>query len=99
MSDNAINAAFRRMGFGSDEVTAHGLRSTASTLLNESGLWHADAIERALAHGHSDKVRGIYARGQHWDERIKMAQWWSDYLDRIKTGGEVVELINAKGLR
>lgn len=90
MSENALNAAFRRMGFGSDVVTAHGLRSTASTLLNESGHWHADAIERALAHGHSDAVRGTYARGQHWDERVKMAQWWSDYLDRVKVGGEVV---------
>ena len=92
MSENALNAAFRRMGFGSDVVTAHGLRSTASTLLNESGKWHPDAIERALAHGHSDQTRGTYARGQHWEERVIMAQWWSDYLDRIKAGGEVVRL-------
>lgn len=92
MSENALNAAFRRMGFGSDVVTAHGLRSTASTLLNESGKWHSDAIERALAHGHSDQTRGTYARGQHWHERIAMAQWWSDYLDRVKTGGEVVPM-------
>lgn len=92
MSENALNAAFRRMGFGSDVVTAHGLRSTASTLLNESGKWHPDAIERALAHGHSDQTRGTYARGQHWEERVMMAQWWSDYLDRIKAGGEVVSL-------
>ncbi|MBX7542009.1 tyrosine-type recombinase/integrase [Qipengyuania sphaerica] len=92
MSENALNAAFRRMGFGSDVVTAHGLRSTASTLLNESGKWHPDAIERALAHGHSDQTRGTYARGQHWEERVMMAQWWSDYLDRLKAGGEVVDL-------
>jgi hypothetical protein len=52
--------------------------------LNESGLRHADAIERALAHGHGDAVRGIYARGQHWDERVKMMQWCSDYLDKVK---------------
>lgn len=90
MSENTMNGAYRRMGFGSNEVCAHGLRSTASTLLNESGLWHADAIERALAHGHSDAVRGAYARGQHWDERVKMMGWWSDYLDKVKTGGEVV---------
>lgn len=90
MSENALNAAFRRMGYASDVVTAHGLRSSASTLLNESGLWHADAIERALAHGHSDKVRGTYARGQHWDERVQMAQWWSDYLDKLRAGGEVI---------
>lgn len=88
MSENTINAAFRRMGFGKDEVTGHGLRATASTLLNESGKWNPDAIERALAHGFSDAVRGAYHRGQHWEERVRMAAWWSDYLDRLKAGGE-----------
>lgn len=58
MSENTINASFRRMGFTKDEMTAHGFRSTASTLLNESGLWHPDAIERALAHGDSNAIRG-----------------------------------------
>jgi integrase len=86
MSENTINAALRRLGHGSDEVTAHGFRSTASTLLNESGLWSADAIERALAHKGSDRVRAIYHRGTHWDERVRMAQWWSDYLDGLKRG-------------
>jgi integrase len=92
MSENTMNQAFRRMGYTSDEVTAHGLRTTASTLLNQSGLWNPDAIERALAHGDSDAVRGIYNRGQYWDERVKMMQWWSDYLDRLRKGGEVVAL-------
>ena len=90
MSENTMNQAFRRMGFAKDEVTSHGLRTTASTLLNESGKWHPDAIERALAHGDSDAVRGIYNRGQYWDERVKMMQWWSDYLDLLREGGEVV---------
>jgi len=53
----------------------------ASTLLNESGLWREDAIERALAHQETNAVRGAYHRGQHWDERVDMAQWWSDFLD------------------
>tara|TARA_B100000678_G_scaffold290613_1_gene303997 strand:- start:8096 stop:9328 length:1233 start_codon:yes stop_codon:yes gene_type:complete len=92
MSENTVNAAFRRMGFSKDEITAHGLRSTASTLLNESGLWNPDAIERALAHGFSDAVRGAYHRGQHWDERVRMAQWWSDYLDARRRGAEVVPI-------
>ena len=92
MSENTMNVAFRRMGYSRDEVTAHGLRTTASTLLNESGKWHPDAIERALAHGDSDAVRGIYNRGQYWDERVRMMQWWSDYLDRLRYGGEVVLL-------
>ena len=90
MSENTLNATFRRMGFGADEVTAHGLRATASTLLNESGRWQIDAIERALAHGHSNAVRGAYARGQHWDERVEMAQWWSDYLDTLRAGAVIM---------
>jgi integrase len=94
MSENTMNVAFRRMGYSRDEVTAHGLRTTSSTLLNESGKWHPDAIERALAHGDSDAVRGIYNRGQYWDERVRMMQWWSDYLDRIREGGEVIPFQN-----
>jgi integrase len=90
MSENTMNTAFRRMGYTKDEVTAHGLRTTASTLLNESGKWHPDAIERALAHGDSDAIRGIYNRGQYLDERVRMMQWWSDFLDRLRGGGEVV---------
>jgi integrase len=92
MSENTMNQAFRRMGYTSDEVTAHGLRTKASTLLNESGKWHPDAIERALAHGDSDAVRGIYNRGHYWDERVMMMAWWSDYLDRLRAGGEVVPI-------
>ena len=92
MSENTMNGAYRRMGFSSDVVCAHGLRSTASTLLNESNLWNPDAIERGLAHGHSNAVRGTYARGQHWDERVQMMQWWSDYLDRLKVGAEIISI-------
>jgi integrase len=90
MSENTINAALRRLGYSSDEMTAHGFRAMASTLLNESGKWHPDAIERALAHGDSDKVRAAYHRGAHWKERVEMAQWWSDYLDQLRTGAEIV---------
>ncbi len=90
MSENTINVALRRMGFGKDEAPAHGFRATASTLLNESGKWQPDAIERALAHGDSDAVRGTYSRGQYWEERVRMAAWWSDYLDRLREGGEVI---------
>lgn len=86
MSENTMNTAFRRMGYTRDEVTSHGLRTTASTLLNESGLWQPDAIERALAHGDSDVIRGTYNRGAYWDERVKMMQWWSDHLDNLKKG-------------
>jgi integrase len=88
MSENTLNASFRRMGFGKDEVTAHGLRATASTFLNESGLWNPDAIERALAHGDSNPARGAYHRGRYWDERVRMAQWWSDYLGSLGNATE-----------
>lgn len=91
MSDNTINAGLRRLGYSTDEMTAHGFRAMASTLLNESGKWHPDAIERALAHGDSDRVRAAYHRGAHWKERVAMAQWWSDHLDRLRKGAEVVE--------
>nr|WP_303826931.1 integrase arm-type DNA-binding domain-containing protein [Asticcacaulis taihuensis] len=86
MAENTLNVALRRMGFGSDEMTSHGFRSTASSLLNESGLWSPDAIERALAHQGNDAVRAIYHRGRHWEERVRMAQWWSSYLDELRIG-------------
>ncbi|HYD49937.1 MAG TPA: site-specific integrase [Terriglobales bacterium] len=89
MSENTLNAALRRLGYTSDEMTAHGFRATASTLLNESGKWSADAIERALSHGDNDKVRAAYHRGAHWAERVEMAQWWSDHLDMLRTSNDV----------
>lgn len=92
MSENTINAGLRRLGYASDEMTAHGFRAMASTLLNESGKWHPDAIERALAHADDDKVRAAYHRGAHWKERVEMAQWWSDYLDEKRKGGAVIQL-------
>ena len=88
MSDNTINAGLRRLGYATDEMTAHGFRAMASTLLNESGKWNPDAIERALAHGDTDKVRAAYHRGAHWKERVAMAQWWSDYLDELRSGAK-----------
>lgn len=91
LSDNTLNVALRRLGFEHDEMTSHGFRAMASTLLNESGLWHPDAIERALAHGQKDKVRAAYHRGAHWAERVRMAQWWSDYLDQLRVGGAVIK--------
>jgi integrase len=92
MSDNTINAGLRRLGYSTEEMTAHGFRAMASTLLNESGKWHPDAIERALAHGDSDRVRAAYHRGAHWKERVAMAQWWSDHLDQLRKGAEVVPI-------
>lgn len=90
MSENTVNQAFRRMGYTSEEMTAHGWRTTASTLLNESGKWNPDAIERSLAHADGNAVRGTYNRGRYWAERVEMHQWWSDYLDQLRRGGDVI---------
>ncbi|MBT0958664.1 tyrosine-type recombinase/integrase [Alphaproteobacteria bacterium KMM 3653] len=81
MSENTLNAALRRMGYSGEEMTAHGFRASFSTLANESGLWNPDAIERALAHVEKNEVRRAYARGEHWEERIRLADWWAGYLD------------------
>lgn len=84
MSENTIAAALRRLGYSGEEMSAHGFRAMASSLLNESGRWSPDAVERALAHKDRDRVRGLYHRGAHWNERVQMAQWWADYLDQLR---------------
>ena len=83
MSENTVTAALRRMGYGGDDMTGHGFRSMASTLLNEQG-WNRDAIERQLAHGERDAVRAAYNYAQHLPERRKMMQAWADYLEQLK---------------
>jgi integrase len=90
ISENTMNGALRRIGFSQEEATAHGFRSTFSTLANESGKWSVNAIEAALAHIEPNAVRRAYARGDYWDERVKMMQWWADYLDALRQGGRVV---------
>jgi integrase len=94
ISENTINAGLRRLGYGGDQMTGHGFRSMASTLLNEQG-WNRDAIERQLAHGERDEVRAAYNYAQYLPERRKMMQAWSDYLDGLRTGGNVVPLKRA----
>ena len=84
MSENTLNAALRRLGFTKEEMTSHGFRASASSMLNESGLWHPDAIERQLAHVEENSVRRAYARGEHWDERVRMMTWWADRLDELR---------------
>lgn len=89
MSNNTLNAGLRRLGYTTDDQTAHGFRSMASTLLNEQG-WNRDAIERQLAHGERDEVRAAYNYAQHLPERRRMMQAWADYLDGLRAGAEVV---------
>ncbi len=91
ISENTMNVALRRMGFGPEEMTSHGFRAAFSTMANESGKWNPDAIERALAHADQDGVRAIYARGAYWQERTALAQWWADECDRMREGGKVLK--------
>jgi len=91
MSNNTINAALRRLGYSSEEQTGHGFRSMASTLLNEQGF-PPDVIELQRAHSERNKVRAAYNKAQRLPERRKMMQAWADYLDRLRTGAEVVPL-------
>jgi integrase len=91
MSENTLNAALRRLGYSKDEVTAHGFRTTASTLLNEMGRWSADAIERQLAHQEENDVRRAYMHAaEFWAERVEMMQTWADYLDQLRSGAKIV---------
>lgn len=80
ISENTLNQALRRMGFSKNEHTSHGFRASASSLLNESGLWNEDAIEAELAHRGADQVRRAYHRAQYWDERVRMAAWWENEI-------------------
>ncbi len=91
MSENAILAALRRMGYTKEEMTGHGFRSMASTLLHEQG-WNHQVIERQLAHAERNAVSAAYNFAEHLPERRKMMQAWADYLDGLKTGAEVIPL-------
>ncbi|PZU07126.1 integrase arm-type DNA-binding domain-containing protein [Sphingomonas sp.] len=90
MSENTINAALRRLGYAQDEMTAHGFRAMAATLLNEMGIWNPDAIEKQLAHLDTSMVRRAYTRGEYWDERVRMMQHWSDHLDELRDGAKIL---------
>jgi integrase len=85
ISENTLNAALRRLGYGTDEMTTHGFRAMAGTRLNEMGRWNPDAIERQLAHQEANAIRRAYTHGaEYWAERVEMMQAWSDYLDRLR---------------
>lgn len=92
ISENTFRKALHDLGF---MVTAHGFRSTASTILNEMGF-RADVIERQLAHGDRNKVRAAYNRAQYLDERRGLMNHWGKYLASLETGNEVVPLLRVK---
>lgn len=91
MSNNTVNASLRRIGYTGEQMTAHGFRATARTLLAELG-WLPDAIERQLAHKASGPLGAAYDRAQFLKERKKMMQAWADYLDKLRTNANVVPI-------
>lgn len=84
ISENTVGVALRTLGFAKEEMSAHGFRALASSLLHEESSFSSEAIERALAHQDKNAIRRAYARGEHWKERVGLAQWWSDYLDALR---------------
>ncbi len=94
MSDNAVLAAFRRMGIEKHEMSGHGFRAMARTILDEVLNIRPDFIEHQLAHAVRDPNGRAYNRTSHLEERKKMMQEWADYLDKIKVGAEIIQLHN-----
>lgn len=92
MSDNTINAALRRLGIGKEEMTGHGFRAMARTILDEVLGVRPDLIEHQLAHAVRDPNGRAYNRTAHLPERKKMMQQWADYLDRLKAGADIISL-------
>ena len=92
MSENAVIVALRTMGIPREEMTGHGFRATARTILDEVLGFSPDIIEHQLAHAVKDPNGRAYNRTAHLPERRKMMQAWADYLDRLRTGADVVEL-------
>jgi integrase len=91
MSSNTLNAALRTLGFSKEQMTSHGFRHMASTLLNEHG-WNRDAIERQLAHAERNSMRAAYNAAEYLPERKKMMQWWADRLDALADTKNLVPL-------
>jgi integrase len=95
MSDNAILAAMRRMGIAKDEMSGHGFRAMARTILDEVLGFRPDFIEHQLAHAVRDPNGRAYNRTAHLAERRKMMQAWADYLDKLKYGADVIPILKA----
>ncbi len=102
MSDGTLNAALRRLGFTKDQATSHGFRASFSTFANEAKttdaegrpqvrMWDADAIERQLAHGDEDEIRGAYNRSPYWEERVRLMTWWAAECAAMARGAEVLQ--------
>ena len=93
MSDNTVRTALRRLGYTNDEMSAHGFRAMARTLIVENipGI-HPDVIEAQLAHGKSGPLGSAYDRAEFMQQRRQMMVTWADYLDKLRTGADVIPL-------
>jgi len=96
MSENSLNAALKRLGYGKDVMTSHGFRAAARTMLDEILGFRVDYIEHQLAHAVRDPNGRAYNRTAHLPERHKMMQSWADYLDGLKSGAEIISLKQKK---
>jgi len=83
MSENGVRVALRTIGFTKEQITTHGFRAMFSTIANEHGI-NRDVIERQLAHVEGNTVRGAYNHAEYLPERVRLMQWWSDYLDSLE---------------
>ena len=91
MSENTINAALRRMGYTSDDMTAHGFRSLGRTVIGENlPDIHHDVVEAQLAHGKSGPLGAAYDRAEYMSQRVRMMQTWADYLDKLRDGADII---------
>jgi integrase len=96
MSENTLNAALRTLGFSREQMTSHGFRHMASTLLHESRKWRSEVIERQLGHADRNAIRAVYNAAEYLDERRELMQWWADRLDALAASTKVVSLGTAR---
>ena len=89
LSENAFNSALRRMGYDKDEVTAHGMRASASSILNSRG-YDSDVIEAILAHQDKNAIRRTYNRASYWDQRVVLMREWADLLEQLRPRTQLV---------
>jgi integrase len=96
MSNNTVLAALRRMGYAKEEMSGHGVRAMASTVLHEQG-WQSDVIERQLAHTERNSVKAVYNYAEFLPERKRMMQAWADYLYALKSGAKIIPIRTVAG--
>lgn len=92
MSENTVRSALRRMGYSNDDMTAHGFRAMARTMIAERLGVAPEVIEAQLAHAVADALGRAYNRTQYLDQRVEMMTKWADYLDRLRAGAQVLPL-------